>query len=79
MHPNDYGLSKALYSANEACDTLGIGRNSLYALIHSGELIPVRFGRKVAFTAPDLVRVIVNRRGSNLPMQYGAASKLEVA
>jgi excisionase family DNA binding protein len=76
MHPHEYGLTQALYGVDDTCEKLGIGRNAVYALIHSGELVPVKFGRKTMFAAPDLVRVIESRRGTAIrPMQYRAASK----
>lgn len=70
MTPQDFGLSKAQYSVNETLTLLSIGRNSLYALIHSGEIVPIKFGRKTLIAAPDIIRVIFARRGANLPMVY---------
>src|ERR1700756_4722650 len=70
MHPHEYGLTQALYGVDDTCEKLGIGRNSLYALIHSGELVPIKFGRKTLIAAPDIVPVILARRGASLPMVY---------
>ena len=69
-YSQDFGLSKAQYSVNETLTLLSIGRNSLYALIHSGEIVPIKFGRKTLIAAPDIIRVIFARRGANLPMVY---------
>lgn len=68
MTPQEFGLNKAQYSVSETLTLLSIGRNSLYALIHSGELVPIKFGRKTLIAAPDIVRVILARRGASLPM-----------
>jgi hypothetical protein len=70
MLPQEFGLNKAQYSVNETLTLLSIGRNSLYALIHSGEIAPIKFGRKTLIAAPDIVRVILARRGASLPMVY---------
>jgi hypothetical protein len=72
MTPQDFGLARAQYSFNETLSLLSIGRSSLYALVHSGELVPIKFGCKTLFAAPDIVKVIEARRGANLPMMYKA-------
>ncbi len=72
MTPQDFGLTKAQYSVNETLNLLSIGRNSLYALMHSGELVPIKFGRKTLFAAVEIVKVIETRRGANFPMAYKA-------
>ena len=51
MQPHEYGLTQALYGIDDTCEKLGIGRNAVYSLIHSGELL-VKFGRKTMFQAP---------------------------
>jgi hypothetical protein len=74
--PRDFGLTKPQYTVNESLTLLGIGRNSLYAMVSSGELVAVKFGRKTMFAAPDLARVILTRRGADsLPMQRGPAKR----
>jgi hypothetical protein len=77
--PQDFGLTKPQYPVNETLALLGIGRNSLYALIKSGELVPIKFGRKTMIAAPDLARIILMRRGgAGLPMQRGPAELVAV-
>jgi hypothetical protein len=72
--PRDFGLTKSQYSVGEAMAHLGIGRNSLYHLIASGELVPTRFGKRTMLTAPDLARIILMRRGANLPLYIPATA-----
>jgi excisionase family DNA binding protein len=78
--PSDFGLVKPQYTVRETLSLLGIGRNTLYGLIKTGELVPVKFGKKTLLTAPDLARVILMRRaGASLPVRaQKAAAALEV-
>jgi len=56
---NRFGLTKALYSANDVLQILNISRSGLYKLIGRGELRPVRVGkRKLSFTQPELTRFL---------------------
>lgn len=45
---------RRLMSIPEACRQLGLGRTSVYALISSGQLNPVKVGRRTLFVASDL-------------------------
>jgi excisionase family DNA binding protein len=47
-------MVKAAYSVTETLELLSLGRTSLYALVHAGELRAVKFGRKTLFYASDL-------------------------
>jgi hypothetical protein len=71
--PSDFGLVKPQYTVRETIALLCIGRNTLYGLIKTGELVPVKFGKKTLLTAPDLTRVILMRRaGASLPIRAPA-------
>lgn len=39
--------NKLTHKPEEVCPLLGLGRNSVYALIHSGMLRSIRVGRKI--------------------------------
>lgn len=46
LKPQDYGLTKAVYTVNETLTILSIGRTSLYRLVQSGDLKPGKLGKK---------------------------------
>ena len=75
--PNDFGLTKAQYTISETGAILSLGRSSVYALINSGELPPVRYGHKTVIAALDIARIIEMRRGSNLPMPRNVTQAAE--
>ncbi len=55
-----------IISVNAGCEALGIGRNSLYNLIESGEIETVRiFGRTLL--RMDSVEALVQRGGTKAP------------
>jgi excisionase family DNA binding protein len=49
-----------LLSINEVATLLGISRKTLYALIHRGELVPIRVGERARFEPAD-VRLYLER------------------
>jgi excisionase family DNA binding protein len=73
MHPHEYGLKKAAYSVTETLSLLSIGRTSLYALVKTGSLKPVKFGRKTLFYAADLAAFLASLRdSSDQPLSAGS-------
>jgi excisionase family DNA binding protein len=64
MNPQDYGLTKAVYSVNETLTVLSIGRTSLYKLVQRGDLKPAKLGRKTLFYAADLAALLSSLRRS---------------
>jgi len=38
---------RLLLRISEAAERLGVGRSTLYEMIHSGQIVPVRIGRAV--------------------------------
>lgn len=56
MSPN-----RKLYTPGEAAELLGIGRSTVYELIHRGELAETRIGRRVFLTASALEDVLGER------------------
>ncbi len=64
MLPSKYGLVKAAYTVNETIEILSIGRTSVYELVKTGELPPLKFGKKTLFATPDIVALLESRRGS---------------
>jgi hypothetical protein len=61
--PHTYGLTKAAYGVAETLTMLSIGRTSLYGLIKSGALRPVKLGKKTLFYANDLAVLLAKLRG----------------
>lgn len=47
-------IVRGLYTVVEAAQLLGVGRSTMYDLVHRGEVASVRFGRKVLITRPTL-------------------------
>ena len=52
--PQEFGLTKAAYSVQEALDVLSIGRTTAYSLVKEGKLKATRLGSKTLFLAVDL-------------------------
>ncbi len=63
IEPKTFGMLKAAYSVKETLELLSIGRTSLYALVKSGELNPVKLGRKTLFLAHDLTNFLMRLGG----------------
>jgi excisionase family DNA binding protein len=59
MTTADDGLDPLL-SINDLAGLLGISRASVYTLIHSGELVPIRVGERIRFEPAD-VRAYIER------------------
>jgi excisionase family DNA binding protein len=55
-----------LLSVNEVADLLGISRPTVYALIHRGELVPIRVGERLRFEPAD-VRAYLERNREIIP------------
>ena len=49
-----------LLSINEVAELLGISRPTVYALIHRGQLVPIRVGERARFDPAD-VRLYLER------------------
>lgn len=47
-------IVRGLYTVIEAAQLLGIGRSTMYDLVHRGEVASVRLGRKVLITRSTL-------------------------
>ena len=47
-----------LFTLNEACGRLRIGRSTMYKLLRNRELVPTRIGRNLKFTERELERFI---------------------
>ena len=62
MNPQDYGLTKAVYSVNETLTVLSIGRTSLYKLVQRGDLKPAKLGRKTLFYSADIAALLNSLR-----------------
>lgn len=58
LDANALGLLKSAYTVKEALALLPIGRSKLYQLISSRELEVIRFGKRVAITAPAIVDLL---------------------
>ena len=50
--------AKLAYSPDELPSMLGIGRNGIYELIHSGRLRSVRVGRKILVPAGAIIEFL---------------------
>jgi excisionase family DNA binding protein len=53
-----------LLSVEDAASVLAVGRTSIYQLIWSGELRPVRIRRSVRFTMAELERFVTEHQDS---------------
>lgn len=49
-----------LYTVEEVCDNLRIGRTRLYELIDDGVIKPIKIGKLTRFTHDELVAFISN-------------------
>jgi excisionase family DNA binding protein len=65
MTPADDVLAPLL-SINDVAGVLGISRASVYTLIHSGELVPIRVGERARFDPVD-VRDYLDRHRETTP------------
>jgi len=45
---------RGLYTVVEAAQLLGVGRSTMYELVHRGEVASIRLGRKVLITRSTL-------------------------
>ena len=45
---------RSLYSVTEAAQLVGVGRSTMYELVHRGEVPSLRLGRRVLITRPTL-------------------------
>ena len=52
--------AKLTYKPEEASPLLGIGRNTLYALLRSGRLKSIRLGRKIIIPASAINEFLSN-------------------
>ncbi|MDZ4117201.1 MAG: helix-turn-helix domain-containing protein [Xanthomonadaceae bacterium] len=50
--------STLIHSVSEAAHRLGLGRTKIYELIGSGQLRPIRIGRRVLIPESELQRLI---------------------
>ena len=62
LSPASFGLTKACYTVNECLTILSIGRTSLYALIKSGQIRPIKLGKKTLIGADDMVALLQSLR-----------------
>jgi excisionase family DNA binding protein len=58
VHNGGGASERLLMSIGEAAAALAIGRTTLYELMWSGEIRPVRIGRSVRFAKSELTRFI---------------------
>lgn len=56
----DAALRPLLVDAKQAARLLGIGRTTLYELIHAGAISPLHIGRCVRFAITDLEAFVAN-------------------
>ena len=61
---HETGLRPLLVSVAQTLNLLGIGRTSLYELMASGEVVPVRIGRSVRFVLKDLEAFVERLRAA---------------
>lgn len=60
-----HAAQQLAYTVNQAAAALGIGRTSLYALIQSGELTPVKLRMRTLLLHDDLVALLARSRVAN--------------
>lgn len=58
MNENALSEKKLAYTVDEAAESLGVGRVSIYYLFRDGSLTARRFGRKTLILRDDLVRYL---------------------
>jgi excisionase family DNA binding protein len=59
--PLDRTSLEPLLTVNSICKLLDVSRQTLYRLIHAGELVPIRVSKSPRF-APDEVRRYLERQ-----------------
>lgn len=58
----DHAVAPALLvTIRQASTMLSIGRSSIYLLIESGQLVPIRIGRSVRFPVDQLEQFVADR------------------
>ena len=57
------GIQPMVYGVRDAGRILGISRSSVYVLLKSGLLTPVRIGRRLLFTESELRAFVERNRG----------------
>jgi excisionase family DNA binding protein len=57
-------IEKLGYSVEEAAETMGIGRTTVYELLGSGELDSIKVGRRRVILADDIRAYFASRRAS---------------
>jgi excisionase family DNA binding protein len=57
------GIQPMVYGVRDAGRILGISRSSVYVLLKSGLLTPVRIGRRLLFTESELRAFVEKNRG----------------
>ncbi len=57
------GHMEKLYTVNETMELLRISRPTLYRFIKSGQLIPLKMGKKTLFTESELTRFLEDLKG----------------
>lgn len=50
--------SQLAYTVQQAASLLGIGRTTLYTLVQTGDLAPVKIRRRTLFRHDDLVAIL---------------------
>lgn len=77
MHAESSGGTAApsLLTVSEAADALRLSRTSLYRLINSGELRPVRINRRVLFDVNDLRELVADRKTAGRPADPGITTR----
>lgn len=59
--PNETRTRPLLVSIRQATEMLSLSRSSIYLLIDSEQLTPIRIGRSVRFTVEELEQFVANR------------------
>jgi excisionase family DNA binding protein len=54
------------YSIKEAARSIGIGRTKLYELIHKGELVAIKIGRRTLVTTASIEALVNSTEGAQL-------------
>lgn len=65
-------LPRLLFSVEEAAESLGISRTTLYELIKAGRLCPVHIGRATRFPVDELERYVTSL---SAPAKRGPTSR----
>jgi excisionase family DNA binding protein len=62
--------SRAAFSVAEVCAQTGIGRDSVYGAIRSGQLVARKLGRRMLITEKDLQRFLARlpKAGASHPL-----------